>query len=115
MSSFWKPYTFTRYTADSYVKGKLVKGGIDSTFTVMISVQPLSAEEVQYLPEGRRVSSSFTIYCAKDTNLVTAEEESPNPPDTVELFGKVYEVNSLFNWQNEVISHQRYLVIEREK
>lgn len=99
----------TGYTKDpgSYVKGRWQEG-IETQFLFFSSVQPLKGDQLESLPQGRRLSKSYNLYTDKFMNCVLSNEN----PDIVILFGERYEVYKRDIWQNNIISHYNYIVIK---
>ena len=100
--------TVTRYTGGNRVNGKWVEG-TPYTFTIEASVQPLTARELELLPEGRRSSGeSYKLYSDPSPilNTVTSSEN----PDQVEIFSQNFEVYSIERWENSLINHCKYIV-----
>ena len=84
--------------------------GDTSTFTIRASVQPLRPDEIELLPDGRRMSEAFRIYTA--TPLRLAVEGSNENADKVEIYGNMYEVFSQETWQNKLIDHYKIIVLK---
>lgn len=82
--------------------GKRVKGtwvpGSPSTLNIKASVQPLNANEVAALPEGRRSVGSMKLYTS--TQLIGVDPATKQNPDIVTIDGFDYEVFQTKPWQN---------------
>ena len=89
-------------------KGKWVEGS-ESSFTIKASVQPLSEEELQAMPEGRRTRETYRIFCDDVLNTVEAQN-----PDEVVFGGERYEVYSAGKWQNQIINHYTYTISRKQ-
>ena len=105
--------TVTRKSG-AYVNG-IWADSDNSTFTIIASVQPLTQNEMQSLPEARRESVGYTLYT--DTNLRTARQaETPAiQADIVTIDSEEYEVYKVEKWQNAVISHYKAIVLRIEQ
>lgn len=98
---FRQPITLQRLSAGSYVNGLWVEGTI-TTSIITASIQPMSGEELQSLPEERRVKKNYKLFTA--SQLLTVQNPTKNP-DRVIIFGELYEVYQVFPWLNNIISH----------
>lgn len=87
----------------TWVKGRPVNDS-QTAFNIKCSVQPLTGKEMEALPEARRNRASYWVYTS--TLLQTVEDRNP---DTMTLFGEVYEVFTVEPWQNNIISHFKAL------
>jgi len=105
-SSFRQTIVRRSRSAGTYVNGRYTQVTSDNG-TIQGSIQPLTPDEVEQLPEGRRDSQSFWIYTDTKLNTVTSEN-----PDLLLINSEEYEVNKENIWQNDVIPHYRYLVIK---
>jgi len=92
-----------------YVDGIWVEGTL-TPFTFITSVQPLKGSELQMLPEGRRDSTSYTLFT--DTKLRKLKEENP---DIVIIDDEQLEVFKRENWQNGIINHYECIVVKLDK
>ena len=101
----------TRYTSVSIVKGRHVPGSdVTSSFNTIGSVQPMTAKDMETLPEGRRDRGGFKLF-TKDLLLNT---DIPNTlkSDRVTIEGSLYEVIQSQNWKNGIINHFKALVVQ---
>jgi len=102
--------TLRRLSVGSYVNGVWVEGSpTDSTITA--SIQPITGEEMQELPEARRESETYNMYTS--TTILTVQQAGSNQnPDRVLFFGKEFEVFDVRPWQNNtnftIVNHYRY-------
>ena len=96
----------------SYATGTLVDGiyteGTPTISSVMVSVQPANARDLQCLPEGRRTSKTYRLYSDISLNALQTTQN----PDRVTLTDGVYEVVTKDPWKNGVIEHYKYLVVK---
>lgn len=102
---FHKDYTVKRVTSAGFQNGYAIRD-VESTFTVSGSMQPLSANELNSLEEGRRKQGVAKFYSG--TKL--QDSDKCQFTDVIEFDGSDYEVVRLLNWQNDVISHYKYLI-----
>jgi hypothetical protein len=84
--------------------GRMVEGTRPSPFNIKASVQPLSAFQMQSLPEGRRNRQSLYVFSDTDLGLVS----ETNPP-ILTISGVDYELVSKEPWLNGIINHFKYL------
>lgn len=104
--SFRKPFSVKRTTPGAYVDGVFVEG-TESTITIQASVQPLSDQDLQNLPEGRRESDMVKVYTNSNLNSV-GSLGSGQQPDKIIWLGDEYEISSKSVRQMGVINHYRY-------
>ena len=89
--------TVTRFNAGSYVGHTYIPGST-STFSVLMSVQPLNGRELLNLPEAQRTRQWVKAYCA--TELRTANQALGIKADRVLANGVLYEVQRVEFWTN---------------
>lgn len=89
-------YTVTRYAAGDYVAGKLTAGST-STLSISASVQPVSGQELQRLPEGERVKDWLYVYTPTELNT----REGKKAADKISIDGANYEVATVDDWATE--------------
>ena len=109
---FRTPITLRRYSAGSLVNGRWVQGTpTDSTITA--SIQPVTGEEMQSLPEGRRDSEHYKMFTSTLIETVQGSGTDLNA-DRVLFFSKEFEVYRVEPWQNNsnfgVVNHYAYIV-----
>lgn len=96
------------YTLRRYGEQQLTKGHATSPYTdciVKLNVQPLSADEMQALPEGER-----TVKRLKSIGRypITAADQYKNTPgDRLFYDGHWYECVSSIRWNHTPLSHHR--------
>ena len=105
IARFGKPLTVTRYAAGSYSNGNYVNGAT-STFSIIMSVQPINGRELIYLPEGQRTRQFLTGYT--ETLLQTANQEAGTKADVVAYNGRNYEVQRVEYWESTGNTIQTY-------
>lgn len=109
---FRKPLVIKR-VAGAYDHGKWVEGS-EITFEIQASVQPikgLSDNEMQSIPEARRQSGMYRIY----TNTELLPSGLNEQPDRAVIFSEEYEVYVINKWDNNVINHNKYVLVKMEK
>lgn len=111
MSSFRKPITITRTEPGHYdeTSGLWVEGE-ESTPTVAMSIQPLSVDEMDALPEGRRTSRSVKIYSSVE--LLPADQSTGQNADQFTWLGRTYEIVGCNPYQMGVIPHYKSYAVE---
>jgi len=110
---FRSPITLRRPAVGSYVDGVWIEGATtDSTITA--SIQPLTGEDMQELPEGRRESEGYKMYTSTQVRTVQGAGSNQNA-DRVVFKAKEYEVHQVNPWQNNsnfsVVNHYKYFIL----
>lgn len=108
---FRQPVTVTRAGQGAWVEGVWVPGS-EETLSVLASIQPVTPEDLQMLPEGRRLDARYALF--SDTELNGALEGSGQDPDRVTLFGEDHEIAAVGRWRNNVINHYRYVALRSQ-
>ncbi len=96
-----------RFTAGTWAYGKWVEG-TPVTIDFFASVQPTTPHDLLFLDIGRRERKSYTLFT--DYKLICLDESGTKNPDRVTIDDGVYEVIVEAPWQNNVISHYKYIV-----
>jgi hypothetical protein len=110
-NKFRKPYT-VKHINGEYVDGYW-KTNEESTSTIKASLQPLTDMQwnaIQNEAQGVRFTRAYRLYTNSD--LQTAESGSP---DRVVIDGVDFEVYKKDPWGNDVINHNKYIIIKRER
>lgn len=84
-------------------------GSGDSEFSVLASVQPLSAREAAASADVTQGRQAYKLYLSPDQPLLRPVEEK-NTADHVTVAGKTFEVVTREDFLNDVIPHRRYIV-----
>jgi hypothetical protein len=84
----------TRYAAGSYVSGDWSEGGSVS-LSITACVQPMPAERMATLPEGRRGTAGIIVFTG--TALRTADEAAHTSADRITWDGHAWEVVEVDN------------------
>ncbi len=79
--------------------GKWVPGVKTANGTIKASVQVATPNDMRTLPEGKRTTQTFLVYCNRE--LVTELENELEPDETV-IFGEPYVVAARHTWQNQI-------------
>ena len=87
----------TRFQAPIVYNGRVVEVPASLTIGFRGSVQPLSAEDLQLLPEGMRVSGRMKLYTTEE--LRTVETSNCDLPDQVAYRGVTYQVEGIHDWE----------------
>lgn len=90
--------TATRYAVPVVTKGRRQGLVVDSTFPVVASIQPLSPQELQQLPEGMRTQGRKKVYT--QTELFTAEVAQSDVADRFDYQGVTYMIESKADWED---------------
>ena len=96
-----------RFTGGDRTNGKWVNGST-TPLEIKASVQPLSAKEMQALPEGRRATGQAYRLYTNDI-LRTVLDSSNEQPDQVTIYSAQYEIFSSQVWANNIINHNKYI------
>jgi len=75
--------------------GGVMQPGTPTALEVKASVQPSSSNDLQMLPEGRRVYKSFTLYSRQEI-----KEQY-----RLTIYGDLYECVHAEPWKNGIIPH----------
>lgn len=112
LSRLGSTYTFRRFAPGRYVNGEWVNGvevipqddqGNEVAFSMVASIQRLTAQEMLALPEGERSSERITIYT--ETKLEKGDEATKTKGDIVLYNGREYEVRKVENWMETPQPH----------
>ncbi len=103
-----KLLTVKRPTAATGYTGGVAQTESRTSFNIRASVQPLTPEEMQLLPEGRRQTEGYRLYT--DTRLIAANSKTGVNADLVEYEGADYEVFAVDRWKNGILPHYKVLV-----
>jgi len=88
MMSFRKPQTVKRFAGGRYVKGRWVADEESETLQIMASVQPVTNDDMQNLPEGKRIERAVKIY----TDELLRVEGTDEQGDVILWQGREYRV-----------------------
>ena len=110
ISLFRKPLAGQRYAAGTWTSGRWVEGAA-TAIAFDASVQPTTPHELLTLEVARREKKSYTLYT--DFKLVALTSGTKNP-DIVFINGENYEVVQEAPWQNNVISHYKFIVQKKD-
>ena len=98
---FRRPYTVRRRSEQRIINGYAVRDSSD--FTIMLNVQPLSANELLALPEGERTVKRVKTYGADE--LISADEHGGRPGDMLYYDGQWYECKTCVHWLHTPLAH----------
>ena len=111
--SFRVARTVLTESAGSYVNGIWV-AGTRTTGTTQASIQPVvMGQDMSALPEGRRISDFVKIYSAD--RLKVTDDGDNIQPDFIVYDGSCYELVSIYQNQNGVIPHYKYIAVRKMK
>lgn len=102
--------TLRRFSMGARSMGEYVEGTASDTI-ISCSMQPLSGEHLQALPEGRRAEDFYTIYTTEP--LQTAKENVRNA-DHIIFGGDTYVVSKVMQWEAGFLNHYQ-AILERVK
>lgn len=109
MSTLFPRTLVVRHRTGSLVKGVWTPGPVESG-TFIGSVQPIRGKDLDLLPIGRRDIGSVKVY--SNTPLAVSIEGGSQPGDIVVWQGRQWEVVASLPYQNEVISHYKYIATD---
>jgi len=96
------------------VDGKWIETD-DTPFVISASVQPMSAREMEALPEGRYTSQAFRLYA--DIRLSALDVKNGKNPDIVILGANFteeeterFEVIQTSPWQPVILPHYKMII-----
>lgn len=103
--------TVRRQSPLSYVNGEAVRGS-ESTFTALVSIQPMSGREREDLPEGYRTKRVSKLYTRSDLHVLDVDTATPG--DIVEYDGTDWEILSArdFTDHSRPTAHRKYILSE---
>lgn len=111
-------YKFRRFAQGHYVNGKWIAPdevvptdelGNEIFYTMIASIQRMSAQETQALPEGQRSSEWIKIYTT--TKLERTIESEKLKGDVVIWNDREYEVMKVENWGETRMPHYKVLAV----
>jgi hypothetical protein len=105
-------YEYKRLAAGTYVDGKWIEGA-EIIGTIVASIQPLTPQETQTLPEGERSSEFIRIYTATKINKVN--EAAMTKGDKITYNGRDYEVKKVEDWTAYRIPHYKAIAVLLEE
>jgi hypothetical protein len=111
-------FTFRRFAAGQYVNGKWIDGveviptdedGNEISWSMAASIQRMTAQETQAMPEGQRSSEWIKIYTT--TKLERTQEADKTKGDVVSYNDREYEVIKIEDWMDTRIPHYKALAV----
>ena len=75
--------------------------------TIKASVHPVSVNELQLLPEGKREAAQYKIITSSKLNTSL---ENNGSSDEVQINSNWYEIIMALPWQNNIINHNVYVL-----
>jgi hypothetical protein len=106
---FMKNITVKRKASGHYTDGLWVDVG-ENTLTIKGDLQPLTPNEMQSLPEGRRIDDSQILYTETFLRSVVGNDN----PDVVLVEGVRYEVVKVYDWSG-YLKHYKVLISKVEQ
>lgn len=95
-------YTRTRYAAGSVTDGVKARGA-GATASIQASVQPITGEDMQALPEGRRVDEVKAVFTTSELRA----------RDRLAIDGEVLEVDRVETWPFFGVTYYRAVCSRR--
>lgn len=112
INDFGSTVTVTRFAAGAYVNGEYVAGAT-STFTTIMSIQPMSGRELLNLPEAQRTRQYAKGFASVE--LFTVQTSPSKRADMIAFQGKNYEVQKVQYWESagsDIAPHWRVELAE---
>lgn len=110
---FNQPITVTRAGTGSYVGGIWQDGAPIPPFTLQASVQPVTSNDVQMLPEGQRQREAYAVFTADALKI--ADDNAKTTADVVTVFGRAFETVHSEAWQNKLIPHHKAVIVLQQE
>lgn len=109
---FRTPITLRSYATGSYINGVWVQGA-STDQQITASIQPITGEEMESLPETRRESEGYNMFTS--TRVRTVQEAGSNlNADHVIFNNKEFEIYDVKPWQNNsnftITNHYHYFI-----
>lgn len=106
--------TVLRQSAGGYNDDGVFIDGVTTELTIAANVQPINTREraqyTQILPSGNRSAKLVKIYSA--TPLLLDAQTTGQKADVILWLNGAYKVIMAEEWQNNIISHYRYIAQE---
>lgn len=94
----------------SFVRGEWVESA-PTTFTFQGSIQPISAKDLELVPQGLEDRGMIKIYT--NTELTISREGTNSSGDMINWQGSEWEVIQKIPNQSDLISHFKYIAAYR--
>ena len=103
--------TVNRNTSLSIVKGQHdPTNDVWDSFQIKASVQPLDGKTLATLPENQRTLETYRVYTSTELKTIREKEVPKLKADRITIFGRLFEVIRVDNWQNGLINHYKAIV-----
>ena len=103
-AEFNRPVTLKRPVFGGYYVGGVWHEHSPITVVVNTSLQPSKPQELQLLPEGRRVTGQYTLYAEEEIRI----------GDRLEIGGAPYEILHVEVWQN-LLPHYKAIAVKSQQ
>ena len=113
-TGFTRTITVINFTGEGYVDGRYQEG-TEVTLDIIASVQRLSMQDVQRLPEGYRTSETYKLYL--DNSAITTMKENLSTVDNSSEFlinGDRFVMLASERWE-EFIPHWKITVVRKQE
>lgn len=105
---FRRKFTIRRFGEEAVIDG-YAHTSYEDTETPL-NVQPLSADEIQALPEGERRIKRLKAY--GDLTFTTADQSTGKRGDWLYYYGHWYECVSSLGWDHTMLAHCKSEFVE---
>ena len=112
IQNFSETITVRHYSAGTIVNGIVQPGGVASVVITDASVQPVSGEDLQSLPELERTKEALKVYTTAEVQ--TSDPRTGIPSDLVGIRGNQYKAVHVEPWAYGFIFYKVLCVREKE-
>lgn len=94
------------------VGGNLEVSDLGAPFSVVASIQPVTGEVLEMLPENARVAARYAMWIEGDSPVLGASVEAGRPGDRVFWRSRTWEVTVAMDWTIHArgIPHWAYIL-----
>jgi len=107
-----KKLAVKRFSTGGYNEntGRWEEDSSPEEFTIKASLQPMTGEDLEALPEGKRAEAGYWIFTSTKLKTVQTDGSDQNP-DIVVIFEEEFEAVTLKRWRNNIINHYQVGVV----
>ncbi len=102
-------YRVRRTATGSYDNTGVYQDGVQTVITVFASVQPLTGDDIERIPEGDRTKDMWKVYAADELRI--HDEKTGAKADKITIMGDEYVVQDVRKWPG----HWRATVVKVEE
>ena len=101
----------SRYLAPVETGGIWANPVVDTTFSIVVSIQPMDGDTLLLFPEGEREREMQLIFT--ETMLRTIDQDTGTPADTLVWNSYTYEVIKVRPYQMGALDHYECVIARR--